>query len=253
MVELQALDSLHVFLQTEADGVDWTLLVPTIIIAFAAVVSAGSALVSIRLTWRLSEDNRALRKAGTEPEVVAYLGIDRRSAYLVYLVLENVGQGPAVDVEYLADADPQDFAAHNVRKVPARTQRKIASVLPQGESRQRFMEGSTSLLGSDEKPALEPFRVKVSYSNLRGVPMGPKEYLLDVAELGDVVEVVPSDERLANSVEKIQGQLGQFAMGSGRLHVETITTEERESRDEELRARLEQQAAAAKAGEEEAL
>ena len=184
-----------------------TIVAATIVMAVAAGLSVVLTGVSAWLTWRLSQDNRALRRAGTEPEVVAYLGVERSSAYLVYLVLENVGQGPACDVEYFVDADPQDFASHNVAKVTARTQRKVTSLLPQGGKSQRFMGGSTTLLGSDPTERLRPFSVTVTYSNLRGTEAEPTEYPLDIAELGDLVEVVPPDERLAKSVEKIQKQL----------------------------------------------
>ena len=50
---------------------DWVIVAATVVIAF-------SALASLWLNWRLTQDNRALRKAGSEPEVVAYLGLDER-------------------------------------------------------------------------------------------------------------------------------------------------------------------------------
>ena len=43
---------------------DWVIVAATVVIAI-------SACASLWLNWRLSEDNRALRKAETEPEVVA--------------------------------------------------------------------------------------------------------------------------------------------------------------------------------------
>ncbi len=207
MVELVLADSLQVFLQSDSGGVDWAILAPTVVIALAAVFSAASAIASVILTKRLSDDNRALRKASTEPEVVAYLGVERSFAYLVYLVLENVGQGPACEVEYFVDADPQDFANHGVTRVSARTQRKVTSLLPQGGKSQRFMGESMTLLGGDPAGRLRPFSVTVTYSNLRGVAAEPKEYPLDISELGDLVEIVPADERIAKSVERIQENL----------------------------------------------
>ncbi|MCY3507177.1 MAG: hypothetical protein OXH41_13540 [Chloroflexi bacterium] len=224
---------------------DWVIVAATVVIAL-------SALASLWLNWRLSQDNRALRKAGTEPEVVAYLGVEHHAAYLVYLVLENVGQGPACDVGYFVDAAPDDFAKHNVRKLPARTHRTVASLLPQGGRTQLFMGDTYSLLGSREESGLEPFKVRVCYSNLRGISADSKEFLLDVSELGDLAEVVPAEERIASSLKKIQEQLGQLARGSARLHVETITTDEREARNQELRARSRRQAAGASEGVEEA-
>ncbi len=205
MTEFVPVGDLHVVLQTGPQTVDWVIVAATVVIAV-------SALASLWLNWRLTQDNRALRKAGTEPVVVAYLEIKRLSAaYLIYLALENVGQGPALDVEYFVDADPQDFAAHGVLKVPVRTQRKVASLLPQGGRIERFMGGSTTLLGDSEEAGLQPFRVRVSYTNLRGVAAESKEYPQDISEVREVVEVVPSDERIAKALEKIEKHLSRDA------------------------------------------
>ena len=224
---------------------DWVIVAATVVIAI-------SALASLALNWRLTQDNRALRKAGTEPEVVAYLGLDARSGFLVNLVLENVGQGPACDVEYLVDADPQVFGDHQVISVVAGTTRKIASLLPQGERRERVLGVGNVLYSEREEDRLPPFPVRVSYSNLRGGVVEPKEYVLDIAELGGARQTEPGEERLADSVEKIEKHLGHFASGFKRLHVETITTADRQERDAERRAHWDQQAAAAEASEEEA-
>ena len=88
---------------------DWVIVAATVVIAV-------SSIASFFVTWRLSQDSRVLRTAGTEPRLVAYLGPGRDSQML-NLVLENVGQGPARDVAYFVEADSQDFATHNVRRL----------------------------------------------------------------------------------------------------------------------------------------
>lgn len=215
---------------------DWVILAATVAIALAVVVSAWS-------TWHLSRDNRALLKAGTEPEVVAYLELERPSGYLVNLVLENVGQGPARDVKYFVEADPKDFAAHGVEMVPVGTLRKIASLLPQGGRRERLMGLGSRLYEDEEKGRLEPFRVKISYSNLRGMLVEPKEFALDISELGGETYGTHPTERLAKSVEKIARSVGHVTNRGNRLRVETITTAERRAEEKERRARPEKEAA----------
>ncbi|MDE2933842.1 MAG: hypothetical protein OXS47_08235 [Chloroflexota bacterium] len=215
---------------------DWVIVAATVVIAL-------SALASLWLNWRLTQDNRTLRKAGTEPEVVAYLEPEQRSGILLDLVLENVGQGPACDVEYFVDADPEDFARHEVKYVPARTSRKIRSLLPQGERVARFMGVGHRLYSDDEQARLQPFGVSVWYSNLRGERFGPKEFALDVAEFGGSVRFEPSEERLAKSLESIERHIGSFARGSKRLRVETITTAERRAEDEAFLAQMKADAA----------
>ena len=145
---------------------------------------------------------------------MAYLGLDPRSGFLVNLVLENVGQGPACDVEFFVDADPKDFADHEVMYVTAGTTRKVRSLLPQAERVERLMGVGNRLFSEDEEARLQPFRVEVSYSNLRGVPIGPREYVLDIAELGGAVQSTPTERRLADSLEKIERHLGHFSTTS---------------------------------------
>ena len=217
---------------------DWVIVAATVVIACSAVVSAW-------LTWRLSRDNRTLLKAGTEPEVVAYLGLDERYPSVVNLVLENIGQGPACDVEFFVDADPADFADHEVSHVTAGSRRKISSLLPQGGRIERRMAAGFQLLKEEENATLRPFRVEVSYSDLRGARAGPRGYMLDVSDFGGALSSRPADERTAESLEEIKKHLGHFASGFSRLHVQTTTAAEQEAALEERRARFKARAAAA--------
>ena len=221
---------------------DWVIVAATVVIACSAVVSGW-------MTWRLCRDNRTLLKAGTEPEVVAYLAPDPRSGFLIDLVLENVGQGPACDVQFFVDADPGDFAKHEVTYVPARTSRKIKSLLPQGERVGRLLGVGNHLYSEDDQARLQPFCVKVWYSNLKGARIGPKEYALDIAELGGSAQIDPSEERLAKSIEKIERHLREFASDlkarRRRAHVRQLAGEKQKSA-------CQQEVASAEAAEEEA-
>ncbi len=198
---------------------DWVIVATTVVIAFSAVTS-------LWLNWRLSQDNRALRKAGTEPEVVAYLDIDARSGSLVMLVLENIGQGPACDVELFVDADPKDFADHEVMNVPARVHTKIARLIPQGGRRERMLALGSTLV--KEGDALRPFSVEVSYANLRGASDDPRVYELDVSELGGALARKLPEQSIADSLAKIEKHLGNYGSEMARLRAKTSTAVERQ-------------------------
>ena len=199
---------------------DWVIVAATVVIAFSAVAS-------LWLNWRLSQDNRALRKAGTEPEVVAYLDIDARSGSLVMLVLENIGQGPACDVELCVDADPKDFADHGIEHVWAGKPQKMTSLLPQGRRIERMMAQGFELLKKNDP--LPPFTVKVTYTDLRGGPRGPGAYRLSVSELDGALARTSTEERMANSLAKIEKHLGNYGSEMARLPVETSTAAERQA------------------------
>ena len=221
---------------------DWVIVAATVVIAVSALASLG-------VTWRLSEDNRALRKAGTEPEVVAYLGLDPTAPSLINLVLENVGQGPACDVEFFVDAEPEDFSERGVRFVTARSRQRVG-LLPQGQRIERMMAPGWDLMKEDNP--LPPFRVELTYANLRGTRFGPlvSEHL-DVSQFEGALADRPPDERVADAVEKIEKHLGHFGSGFKRLRVETITTADRQKRDAQRRAQWDREAAAVDEEEDE--
>ena len=199
---------------------DWVIVAATVVIAL-------SALMSLWLNWRLSQDNRTLRKIATKPEVVAYLGESRQSPYLIDLVLENVGQGPALDVSYLVEADASDFIKHEVRNLPVGTKRKISSLLPQGESVRRTMGVGNALYSESSEDRLGPFSIRIWYSSLRSECFSSQKFELDILEIGGMAMVQPSEAKSAESLEKIERHLDHVVSGFKRVHVETITTSER--------------------------
>ena len=86
--------------------------------AIATLIIAVSAIMSVWISKQLAKENRLLRRASTEPEVAAFLKADSRHNRAVYLVLANVGQGPAKNVMFNIRASSDDFVRHEVSSVP---------------------------------------------------------------------------------------------------------------------------------------
>ncbi|MFN3834740.1 MAG: hypothetical protein ACK4NO_02445 [Glycocaulis sp.] len=78
----------------------------------AAILGALSTTVIAALTVFLLLENRALRKAGVQPKVVAYLAPHPDGTGAVYLVLANVGRGPAFGLSFSFKYDADDFKSH---------------------------------------------------------------------------------------------------------------------------------------------
>ena len=70
----------------------------SLVTAISTLVLMLTTIVYARLTAVLTRENKLLRKAATEPQVVAYLSPDQRN--ILQFILANVGQGPALDVSY---------------------------------------------------------------------------------------------------------------------------------------------------------
>ena len=199
---------------------DWVTVAATIVIALAAVTSAW-------ITWRLSQDNRALRQAGTEPSVVAYLRMAPRHG-LPEFVVANVGEGPAFKVTIRFVVDAAEFARKGVEQ-QANVDQAIATVLPQGEKHVRFFAGR-EVFGDFP---LKPFEVKVRSENLRGVK-AEDSFLLDVSDFMGYANIrTKTVHDIANTLESMHREIGHMTTGFRRLHVETITTAEQQEKDKQ--------------------
>ena len=94
--------------------IEWLNSNQGLIAAVATVVIAIFAIITAWLTKALADDNRLMRKAGTEPEVVVYLTTNPRYPQDIFFVLANVGRGPAKNVEFTLQGDMNDFETHQV-------------------------------------------------------------------------------------------------------------------------------------------
>ena len=151
------------------------------VIVAATVVIAISACASLWLNWRLSQDNRALRKAETEPKIVAYLAADHQQRWAINFVLANVGRGPARNVEFTLQGETGDFVKHRVSEPFINmSSGKGAGMLPQGERIPSFFGMVPELL---KETGLRPFIVSITYEDLRGRPY-KEEQKLDVTRFG---------------------------------------------------------------------
>ena len=156
--------------------------ISTVIIASFTIVAAFITAAMARINRDLLEENRLLRKAGTEPEVAVYLKADSKVRQVRNLVLANVGQRAAKNIVFTILADEGDFIAHDVSlRLSVNSKIKGASLLPQGESIESYFGSSPMLMAKPSLPALKPFEVEVTYENTRGVSMSAK-YELDVDE-----------------------------------------------------------------------
>ena len=180
--------------------------------AVATVVIAVSVIITAFLTYALANENRLMRKSGTEPKVVAYLKLDPYRTYVVNFVLANVGQGPARDVEFTFQADESDFRDHDV-KIGNHSDRTVTSMLPQGERIEMYFGGSSSLL---KDPKLRPFKVSVTFQDLNG-KNDNEEFVLDVAQFTELriggsppeFEIAQTLKKIDQTLKKIETVIGQ--------------------------------------------
>jgi|HubBroStandDraft_4_1064222.scaffolds.fasta_scaffold237761_1 hypothetical protein len=210
--------------------------------AVSALASIGSAVAAIVLmittivyaiyTWQLAVENRLLRKAGTDPQVVGYAAINPRVFGAVDFVIRNIGRGAARNVSYRIVAGGDDLRAKNVRVLPAGV--KFA-FLPQDEQLAETMGMGWNLLAD---PPLALFEIEICYEDMAGNPYAER-FKIDVGQFNGLGRLgSPPEEEIVESLKKIARVMEQWS--HQRLQVETMSVTERREHDEQVRRMMEE-------------
>ena len=147
----------------------------------ATAVIALFAIVTAFLTKTLADENRLLRKAETEPEVVVYLAPHPTIPHAIHFVLANIGRGPAKKVVFNVTAEVADLVAHDVSATfTTNVGGKGTNVLPQGERIETLFGMGPTLLNP---LPLRPFNVTLTYENLSAKTYTSSQQV-DVRDLG---------------------------------------------------------------------
>jgi hypothetical protein len=193
----------------------------------ATAVIAAFAVISTILTALLAIENRRLRLAGLNPQVVAYLEPHPDAHGGVNFVLANIGQGPAFDVKFELDYDELDFRAHNAHLFndPDRTS---FTVLPQGDRRSFLFGVGYVLFGNDSEGAgkiLKPFTVRTRYKNILGWA-GSSSHKIDISQFIGLAGMTskPASRDIADSLRKIEHHLGKISHQASDIFTMVDTT-----------------------------
>lgn len=174
-------------------------------------VTALATIAIAILTWLLAAENRRLRKAGTEPEVVAYLMPHPDGTGAINFVIANIGQGPAKNVRFELDFEESDFERHEVLLFNDK-RRVRTNILPQGEKISALFGVSYKLAGTDNKQEiLKPFTVNITYDDLGGKHR-TSVYKLDVSQFLGLRGLFgkPTIREIADSLKGINENIETF-------------------------------------------
>jgi hypothetical protein len=208
--------------------------IASLVTAAATIVLMLTTIVYAVLTGILAKETRRLRHAGTEPDVVAFLRPHPVHLVVIDLVVVNVGQGPARDVEIEFEANAADFAAHAVRYA-AGVRRKIMAVMPQDERYvQVFGFGEELHKGGQ----LKDFTLHVHFKDTKGNTRrnSASISIQDFEGHGALGE--PPDYRIAKAMERVANQIEGWSSSTGRLKIETMTVGEQAEHDRQLAERI---------------
>ena len=194
------------------------------ITAIATVVLTATTIVYAWLTGILALENRRLRKAGTEPAVIAYLFPDARHVNILHLVVANVGRGAAKNISIEFKADGDDFASHGIQHRPG-VRRPLISFLPQDERLFHFFGNALDMFKAGPP---KDFVVHVRYEDMKGRSRSGR-YKASVADLEGFRRIgEPPEYMAAEALKAIKDEIAQWGSGFKRLKVETISAEQQQ-------------------------
>ena len=176
----------------------------------ATVAIAFLAYCTWQVTRKIAQENRLLRKAETEPKVIAYLVIHPQYPLYTNFILANFDRGAARNVKFNfnvnGDIDESDLSKFGIEFWNS-NERTAISFLPQGE-KISIPIGHSFL----SKPQCPAFEVSIEYQDMNCQFRCEK----------------------CRCLEKDFGTLGAFLSGFHRLKVETMTAAEVSKKAESL-------------------
>lgn len=179
----------------------------------AATILSGFSTVAIAvLTFFLWRENRALRKAGFEPNLVAFFESHPDGTGGLNISIANIGTGPAKDVYIDFIDDESNFAKYSL--ILDCYQRGPMTLIPQeGKISFLFATGFELFKTKDgvEEP-LRPFKVALKWTDLKGSKSYKSEYILDVEPYGNLPGLVnkPHLLKIADSINDVSKSLSKL-------------------------------------------
>lgn len=186
----------------------------------ASLVSALATVAIAWLTFELARENRKLRKAGQEPQVVSYLIPHPDGNGAINIVFANIGLGVAKDVVFDIACDEADFKAH---KVLIRTFRGNApiNVLPSGEKVTALFGIGFELFGAfgdDPIGPLKPFAVRTDFTALDG-SKGHTTTNIDIRQFDGLTGLMnkPALREIENTLKSMDKRFDVLARASKKF------------------------------------
>ena len=204
----------------------------TLIVLFTGVVAVSTVFYAI-LTWKLVSETRRMRRAQTEPRVSVHVELNETSGdgRRMDLMIQNVGQGPAEDIQFGFEGDPTYFGKDR----PIDQLLVIKNGLPYLSPNQSFRIVLGWLYGGDFARATQkPWRISTQYKNVVGEEMPKVTYLVDFSQFKDLIISGSPLHRIEKHLDSLRKDIHQLTEGSSEIQVITQGKEEYREEQKEM-------------------
>lgn len=193
-----------------------------LILVFSGLV-ALSTIVYAMLTWKLVTETKRMREVQTEPWVSVHAELSDVGHGGLELVIRNEGQGPARNIRFEFQGDPNYFEG----TVPLDQLPVIKNGLPYLGPSQTFRFLLGWLFGDSFTRAVEaPWTFHTTYENQAGKPK-TDTYLVDFSQFSSLIVGRGSPlYKIEKHLDTLQRDVHQLSTGFNKIRVVTQTKEE---------------------------
>jgi hypothetical protein len=206
-------------------------------ILFSAAVTVATVVYAI-LTWKLVTETRLLREAQTEPRIEITAQPFETAFHLLRLQVRNTGLGPAQRLRFRIKVIEGGEPAQRMLSELTKPNFFAKGLEYFGPGQERFSAFTNMTVDHNAKVAAV-FEVMMRYEGATGKRYEASTFI-DMAEWKGAQKLgTPSLHKIANSIDKLQRDIGHLASGFRRLEVDAYTQDDRDRENDELRQRYE--------------
>lgn len=193
---------------------------------FSGVVALSTVVYAV-LTALLVVETRQMRRAQTEPKLVAYVEPREEFINFAHLYIQNVGPGPAFDVSFKLTAKKDDEGAQLLIDDFSKSRFLETGVEYIGPT-QRMRSRDTAFTQEFDKKIKAILNIELSYRSSTGKKYSDK-YSIDMSQFEGAGGLgIPHLYSIAQSLKKFQEDFHRISSGFNKLKVETYSHEDRE-------------------------
>jgi len=193
---------------------------------FTGVVAISTVIYAI-LTASLVFETRRMRQAQTEPKLTAYFEPIEELVNFGHLYIKNIGLGPAFNISFKLTSEGSASGGSDLIKDFSSTKFIERGVQYLGPN-QTLKSGYTALTDNFEEKLKAVIIVKVCYQDASNSKHNDS-YRVDLSEVEGMGRLgKPHLYSIAQSLDKIQKDVGHLASGFNQLKVHVYDNNDRE-------------------------
>jgi hypothetical protein len=217
---------------------------------FSAVVALSTVVYAV-LTALLVTETRQMRRAQTEPKIVAFVEPREEFVNFAHLYIQNIGAGPAFDVSFHLKTKPEDDGGKLLIN-DFSVSRFLETGIDYIGSNQRMQSRYTAFTDEFDKKIKAIFTVTIKYKSSTNRQYCDS-YTIDMSQFEGAGGLgTPHMYSIAQSMEKLQEDVHKISTGFSKLKVQSYTHEDREREKKEREEHRNEQTAKSKANNESA-